>query len=139
MEKQNNIFEYATKELSQDAVICWMLNWINYPESELYQLGKDMFMLLGENDLDVNQKIDIRTQFKKADIVVVLHGTRRILIIEDKVYSSEHDNQIAKYKETLSDESVQRELGITGDYITDIRTIYGNDERFLTQFSRKED
>ncbi len=124
MGKQNNIFKFATKELSQDAVICWMLNWVEYPESELHQLGKDMFLLLGESDIDVNQKIDIKTQFKKADIVVVLHGARRILIIEDKVYSSEHDDQIAKYKETLSEESVQRELGIMGDIITDIKTIY---------------
>ena len=124
MGKQNNIFRFATKELSQDAVICWMLNWVEYPESELHQLGKDMFLLLGESDIDVNQKIDIKTQFKKADIVVVLHGARRILIIEDKVYSSEHDDQIAKYKETLSEESVQRELGIMGDIITDIKTIY---------------
>ena len=124
MKKQNNIFKFATKELSQDAVICWMLNWVKFPESELHQLGKEMFALLGENDIDIKQEITIHQQFKKADIVVVLHGSRRIIIIEDKVYSSEHDDQIAKYKETLSEESVQRDLGIIGDVITDIKTIY---------------
>ena len=40
--ENNNIFKYATKELSQDAFICWCINWINYPESELYNLGRDM-------------------------------------------------------------------------------------------------
>ena len=120
----NNIFDFATKELSQDAVICWMLNWVKYPESELFELGKDMFALLGEKEINVNQKITIKTQFKKADIVVVLHGERRIIIIEDKVYSTEHDNQIDLYKKTISDSEVQKELDVTGDAITDIRTVY---------------
>lgn len=25
----NNMFKYATKELSQDAFICWCINWID--------------------------------------------------------------------------------------------------------------
>ena len=25
-----NIFKYATKELSQDAVICWLIEWSSY-------------------------------------------------------------------------------------------------------------
>ena len=28
---ENNIFSFATNELSQDAFICWCLNWINMP------------------------------------------------------------------------------------------------------------
>lgn len=124
MEKQNNIFEFAKKELSQDAVICWMLNWINYPESELHQLGKEMFALLGENDIDIKQEITIHQQFKKADIVVVLHGSRRIIIIEDKVTSSLHDDQITKYRDALKIDQVQRELGVIGEVITDIRAVY---------------
>ena len=40
--EENNVFKYATKELSQDAFICWCINWINYPENKLYKLGEDM-------------------------------------------------------------------------------------------------
>ena len=40
--EENNMFKYATKELSQDAFICWCINWINYPENKLYKLGEDM-------------------------------------------------------------------------------------------------
>lgn len=29
----NNIFSFATGELSQDAFICWCLNWINEPDN----------------------------------------------------------------------------------------------------------
>ena len=31
----NNIFEYSTKKLLQDAVICWRINWINYSDAVL--------------------------------------------------------------------------------------------------------
>lgn len=121
---KNNLFGYATKELSQDAVICWLLNWIKYPESELFEMGKEMFALIGEEAVDANQEITIRAQFKKADIVIVLHGAKRIIVIEDKVYSSEHSNQIENYKKTLKKDLVQSELGIKGDIITDIKTVY---------------
>lgn len=46
----NNIFEYSTKELLQDAVICWCINWINYPDAVLCELGKaTLDLCLGEN------------------------------------------------------------------------------------------
>ncbi len=121
----NNIFEWATKELSQDAVICWLLNWINYPNSELYGLAQEMFDLLGISDADSTQNITVHTQVKNADIVVVLHDKRTILIIEDKVYSSEHDDQIAQYRELLGQAENQKLLKIKDDTpVEDIRTVY---------------
>lgn len=122
----NSIFDFATKELSQDAVICWCLNWANFPETELFGLGIDMLSLLGEENYDEDQELIIKTQFMKADIVVLLPKTRRILIIEDKVYSTEHDDQIATYKKKIETEKVQRELGVEGELVnsSDIRTIY---------------
>lgn len=35
----NNLFDFATSELSQDAVICWCVNWYNEKESKLYPLA----------------------------------------------------------------------------------------------------
>ena len=33
MEREaNKLFKFATKELSQDAFICWCINWFNYKE-----------------------------------------------------------------------------------------------------------
>ncbi|WVU49339.1 hypothetical protein V3R02_09235 [Fusobacterium nucleatum] len=40
---KNNLFTFATSELSQDAFICWCLNWINYPNEILYPMAKDIF------------------------------------------------------------------------------------------------
>ena len=39
--KENNLFKYATKELSQDAFICWCINFINY-QGATKEIGKNM-------------------------------------------------------------------------------------------------
>lgn len=31
---ENNIFKFSTKELSQDAFLAWLINWINIPGNE---------------------------------------------------------------------------------------------------------
>ena len=54
MEK-NNIFNFATSELSQDAFICWCLNWLNYEDSELRALAVDLLKEFGEEDVSDNQ------------------------------------------------------------------------------------
>ena len=30
---ENNIFKFATKELSQDAFLAWLINWLNIKEN----------------------------------------------------------------------------------------------------------
>ena len=40
MKDKNNLFKYATKELSQDAFLCWSINWLNESEEHpLYNYG----------------------------------------------------------------------------------------------------
>ena len=57
------IFTFATGELSQDAFICWCLNWINEPDNvtthRYRQLGLDLLAKLIENqsNSDVISKV----------------------------------------------------------------------------------
>ena len=38
-----NIFKYATKELSQDAVICWLIEWSSYDgQQRVWGSGRTM-------------------------------------------------------------------------------------------------
>ena len=97
---KNNLFTFATSELSQDAFICWCLNWINYPNEELYSMAKDIFLnLLKEANLE-NEKIEILRQYKKIDVLVILKNLKKAYIIEDKTNTFE-SNQITRYKEEL--------------------------------------
>ena len=97
---KNNLFSFATSELSQDAFICWCLNWINYPNEELYPMAKDIFSnLLEEKDLE-NEEVEIKRQYKKIDVLVILKNSKIAYIIEDKTYTFEH-KQIQRYKEEI--------------------------------------
>ena len=116
MLEKNNLFSFATSELSQDTFICWCLNWINYPNEELYPMAKNIFSnLLEEKDLE-NEKIEILRQYKKIDVLVILKKSKKAYIIEDKTYTSEHSDQINKYRETIKNEFKEE--------INDIKTVY---------------
>ena len=100
---KNNLFNFATSELSQDGFICWCLNWINYSNEDLYPMAKDIFSnLLEEKNLE-NEEIEIRRQYKKIDVLVILKNSKKAYIIEDKTNTFEN-NQITRYKETIKNE-----------------------------------
>ena len=113
---ENNLFQFATKELSQDAFLCWAINWMvvsreGCPE---YRLGEHVLNLfLGkENAVEHYENVQVKRQYKHIDVLVLykVRGIRHGLIIEDKTNSSEHDNQLQEYSKVLAkDES----LGIT--------------------------
>ena len=63
MAYENNIFKYATHELSQDAVICWILSFYNDKNSKLYALAKDLLLsfatLAPEDDtIEIDKQVD---------------------------------------------------------------------------------
>ncbi|MBF1107672.1 MAG: hypothetical protein HXL57_04060 [Solobacterium sp.] len=129
--KTNNLFSFATSELSQDAFFCWSLNWLAVKEDTedpYYKYGKAMLdLFLGNNKKDEYTDVLIKKQFvvefkrnennnpiktdttfgEKAkgiiDILVLFKdgNVPHALIIEDKTHTSEHSNQIAMYKNNL--------------------------------------
>lgn len=129
--KSNNLFDFATSELSQDAFFCWSLNWLAVKEDTedpYYKYGKAMLdLFLGNNKKDEYTDVLIKKQFvvefkrdknnnpiktdttsgEKVkgiiDILVLfkIEGKTHALIIEDKTHTSEHSDQIAMYKNNL--------------------------------------
>lgn len=102
----NNIFKYATKELSQDAFLCWSINWLTEStEHPLYQYGKALLDLF----LDCKKQaqyfdVEVRSQYEKIDVLVMFKdgmGSPHALIIEDKTNTFEHGNQMLRYKEKI--------------------------------------
>lgn len=111
----NNIFSFATGELSQDAFICWCLNWINEPDTiathRYRQLGLDLLAKLIDNlseknqltNVDINSidKIILVQQLLNIDVLAIIPQYKLAIIIEDKTSTSEHDNQISFYRGSL--------------------------------------
>lgn len=103
-----NLYGFATKELAQDATIAYLLAWANpaYRESHprLHTLGSELLRsLLQTQEIDLPQieTLCIKTQIDRIDIVVQINAGENgvLLLIEDKVNTQEHSNQIERYIE----------------------------------------
>lgn len=136
MSVKHNLFAFATSELSQDAFFCWALDCLNRDEdSPLYGLGRSFWALLSGCKNDALPKIKgvvIRRQFKHVDVlalVVYSDGTIDALVIEDKVNTSEHDDQIQTYLTELDNVlgSPSKEDGRNKDIEEDLKKIVRNE------------
>lgn len=106
-----NIFKHATSELSQDAFIAWLLEWSNpkYKNANdpLHKLGTSFLEeLLDTKNIALSniESFKLKTQHHKIDVYLelVMNNETIGIIIEDKVYSSDHSNQLIRYKEIIS-------------------------------------
>ena len=107
-----NLFDYATKELSQDAVICWLLAWAgagprSNAEEELRGCGRALVDALfakwqdwGEVELGPEIRTKVLAQEHNIDVLARVDG-RHVLLIEDKTDTGAHDDQLAKYRGLL--------------------------------------
>ena len=103
-----NIFSYATSELSQDAMIAWLLQWASpeYGEADpdLHRTGKEFVRLLaGKSDDFHIESVDVGRQWENIDIWAEINDNT-FLIIEDKTGTTIHDDQLERYKISLKRE-----------------------------------
>lgn len=125
--ESNNLFQFATSELSQDAMICWICNNINFKarNERLYDLARKVISLFLEvDDLAIEYPVKIIRQFKKIDVLLVINNTYAVLI-EDKTYTTEHD-QFGKYSNALLNISSQDRdyYGLPKFLRENIKTVY---------------
>ena len=109
-----NLYSFATKELDQDATLAYILAWAKpaYRESHprLHRLGTDMLHALlaskiGEAAVPTVTSLDVETQSDRVDVLARINdetGNGLVLLVEDKLGTDEHSNQIARYIETES-------------------------------------
>lgn len=108
--QENNLFSFATKELSQDAVICWCVNWYNYKESKLYPLAVELLKLFVDFDEAIDDELLIQQQLFNIDVLLYFKKSGKTVIVEDKVYTSEHGDQIDKYIKVLENLSKDEKI-----------------------------
>ena len=101
-----NIFDIATKELSQDAFITWLLAFADNDnqqyDKELNLCAKEFVSMLIKKQIpNFNEPIltvEAGRQWENIDVWAEVNG-KYLIIIEDKTISSEHSNQLERYKE----------------------------------------
>lgn len=106
MNKNNNLFTYATGELSQDAFLCWLFSYLMKDADEeptLKTCATDFIKqfipeILDEQDIWLSEAP--KKQYKSIDVLLTVNDKYKI-IIEDKTYTSEHDDQLNRYLEIV--------------------------------------
>lgn len=103
-----NLFKFATSELSQDAFICWLLLWADQD----YQTGSDkhkalnkvatsiLALFFDKANTSLPSHIDeivVKRQVNNIDVLCIINDTYCVLI-EDKVGSLQHSDQLVRYK-----------------------------------------
>ena len=112
-----NIFEYATKELSQDAVFCYILDCFN--DSEKREIATDFLSLINFPNIEKIKEISIKRQEDHSDIKAIVtfsDNRKKIILFEDKVFTSLHDNQLEHYKENTIKRHKCTDTDIIGIY-----------------------
>lgn len=102
-----NIFKFATSELSQDAFICYVLDYYKDEWKSKYSLEykfarffiHKLFEKLGIEKIEINS-LEIKKQFMGIDILLIINENLYI-IIEDKTFTSERENQMNGYREKV--------------------------------------
>ncbi len=115
MSHPNNLFSFATSELSQDAFLCWLAALANDDDADLRRLGKSFIAWLWRRStgttvdaVEVQLVQRPKPQWMKIDVTldVVIAGTRARIIIEDKTETSQHGGQLERYLEVARKDGV---------------------------------
>jgi len=107
--KRPNIFEYATKEFSLDAMVRWFLECISCKEP--YKSVGEAFVrdfIFMESKCDINKPISLlmcENQFKKIDVFSLISCDNKVypIIFENKVDSWLHGDQFKNYCRIVAD------------------------------------
>ena len=116
-----NIFNYATTELSLDAVVCWLIDWARRQEQDVVQDKEDEALrkcgrrfvkaLLAEHEPSLDpdiKEIKILKQHKipkqrnRIDVLARING-HQVLLIEDKTDTGVHGTQLEDYYKAVAE------------------------------------
>jgi len=111
---KNNLFYYATSELSQDAFLCWLLSYAQKEAEEddglnscaVNLVKKFIPNLICSDDIYVTE---IVRQYKNIDILLTVND-KYVVIIENKINTSDHSNQLKRYEEAIKTDELYGKL-----------------------------
>ena len=107
MDLKNNLFRYATSELSQDAVLCWLVSYAlegAKPDRVLQTCAKELLELfVPELKGKTFTLTNVERQVMHMDVLLTAATNKEIykIVIEDKTYTGEHSGQLTRYLDQL--------------------------------------
>ena len=102
-----NLFDYATKELSQDAFLRWLFENYNCENESVKNAFRKLFDSFTNNKFEKKEITDLKTvaQWKNIDVSIwfKVDEKEHLIVIEDKTGSGTHDDQLVKYNEKIKE------------------------------------
>ena len=119
-----NIFELATKELTQDGFLTWLLTWADDSneqyDKDLNLCAKDFVKrLITKEQPTLNlevQKVVAGRQWENIDVWAEIND-KYLIIIEDKTSTGQHSNQLARYKEIANKWCTEKNYTLISIYV----------------------
>lgn len=127
-----NIFKYATKELSQDALICWLVACTKEPEEKLRACGRAFVQALfdsGDRTTVTKEGTPAiepyrgtgcvsellngpTTQYKKIDVYFQARVDDKTVsfVVEDKTHTEMHGNQLNRHLGSVAKDRLEEHL-----------------------------
>lgn len=104
-----NLFDFATKELSQDAFIRWLFE--NYEDNTIKIVLNDFIEFLLGKRVEI-KSVYTESQHKSIDIyieITLVNGQKEYIYIEDKTFSNEHSQLIA-YNNVINEDLKKNQM-----------------------------
>lgn len=106
-----NLFKHATSELSQDAFLAWMCEWADEVHAEhpsgMHKVGRAFIAWLHEKHgvpVPDYATVEVKLQYLHIDVLVILRSSTsgaHYVLIEDKIHTTDHADQIGGYLNAL--------------------------------------
>jgi hypothetical protein len=114
-----NLFKIATSELSQDAFLTWLLQWGDNSSAdentELHNIAQSFIKILIDEDIAINT---VKAGRHWADIDIWAEINNEIfIVIEDKTNTSEHSNQLERYRKIAEKHYEKRQFKLKYIYL----------------------
>lgn len=111
-----NLFQYATKELSQDAFLMWLFENHDCENENVRKTAYKLLNTFCKLNMKLDDIVDLKCykQYKDIDVIVRFEycGNIYLVVIEDKTFSGQHDNQLAKYNAILDEKDTLEWMAI---------------------------
>lgn len=136
-EISRNIFRYATSEFSQDAMIAWLISCATAANTTLKTVGRAFVRFLLQADLpadggviekavvdsanetrpydgpgEVSEVLRLEPQYKRIDVYCCaeIDGRTISFVIEDKTGTTEHSNQLRRYRQAVQTDNIHEDF-----------------------------
>ena len=103
---KNNLFSYATSELSQDAFLCYFLSFASKEneekDSEIAKCARNFLRKCLPDHQGKFYVSEIKQQYEHIDVLITVDDYK--VIIEDKTFTGTRKDQIADYYKKICEE-----------------------------------